>query len=270
MANQLGNQPGGVELAVTPGETAGSGGGSVNSVTATSPVTSTGGTDPVIAITTIPVNKGGTGAVTAAAARTSLDVQQHTAALDAVSGTNTGDQTITLTGDVTGSGTGSFAATIGNDKVVTAKILDANVTLAKMANLDQSTMIGRAAGAGTGVPTALTSTQVAAILGLDVNVTKGTNLTNANQTLTVAGGNSYQQVTALTASRTKTLGVTGSPTTGEIIRIIRTDGAAFTLVVVDDAATTLYTFPVSVNRAADFRYDGTHFVLAGHCAVTAI
>ncbi len=31
-----------------------------------------------------------------------------------ISGTNTGDQTITLTGDVTGSGTGSFAATIAN------------------------------------------------------------------------------------------------------------------------------------------------------------
>jgi hypothetical protein len=30
-----------------------------------------------------------------------------------LSGTNTGDQTITLTGDVTGSGTGSFAATVG-------------------------------------------------------------------------------------------------------------------------------------------------------------
>lgn len=30
-----------------------------------------------------------------------------------LSGTNTGDQTITLTGDVTGTGTGSFAATVG-------------------------------------------------------------------------------------------------------------------------------------------------------------
>ena len=38
------------------------------------------------------------------------------------SGTNTGDQTITLTGDVTGSGTGSFAATIGANKVTFAKI----------------------------------------------------------------------------------------------------------------------------------------------------
>ena len=41
------------------------------------------------------------------------DVQAYSTALDAVSGTNTGDQTITLTGDVTGSGTGSFAAKPG-------------------------------------------------------------------------------------------------------------------------------------------------------------
>ena len=34
-----------------------------------------------------------------------------------LSGTNTGDQTITLTGDVTGSGTGSFAATLANTGV---------------------------------------------------------------------------------------------------------------------------------------------------------
>lgn len=34
-----------------------------------------------------------------------------------VSGTNTGDQTISLTGDVTGSGTGSFAATLANSGV---------------------------------------------------------------------------------------------------------------------------------------------------------
>jgi hypothetical protein len=33
------------------------------------------------------------------------------------SGTNTGDQTITLTGDVTGSGTGSFGATLANTAV---------------------------------------------------------------------------------------------------------------------------------------------------------
>jgi hypothetical protein len=46
-----------------------------------------------------------------------------TVASDAsVSGTNTGDQTITLTGDVTGSGSGSFATTIGNLKVTNAML----------------------------------------------------------------------------------------------------------------------------------------------------
>jgi hypothetical protein len=39
-----------------------------------------------------------------------------------LSGSNTGDQTITLTGDVTGSGTGSFAATIANNAVTFAKV----------------------------------------------------------------------------------------------------------------------------------------------------
>lgn len=38
-----------------------------------------------------------------------------------ISGTNTGDQTITLTGQVTGSGTGSFATTIANNTVTSAQ-----------------------------------------------------------------------------------------------------------------------------------------------------
>jgi len=43
-----------------------------------------------------------------------------------LSGSNTGDQTITLTGDVTGSGTGSFAATIANNAVTFAKVQQVN------------------------------------------------------------------------------------------------------------------------------------------------
>lgn len=50
-----------------------------------------------------------------------------------LSGTNTGDQTITLTGDVTGSGIGSFAATIGANKV----------TLAQMAQITTASILGR-------------------------------------------------------------------------------------------------------------------------------
>jgi len=51
-----------------------------------------------------------------------------------LSGTNTGDQTITLTGDVTGSGTGSFAATIASGSVTSTKILDATIATADLAN----------------------------------------------------------------------------------------------------------------------------------------
>lgn len=75
------------------------------------------------------------------------------ASLDALSGTNTGDQTITLTGDVTGSGTGSFAATIANDAV----------TNAKLANMATQTFKGRTT-AGTGDPEDLTATQATAML----------------------------------------------------------------------------------------------------------
>lgn len=57
-----------------------------------------------------------------------------------LTGTNTGDQTITLTGDVTGSGTGSFAATIANDAVTYAKMQNVSAT---------DKLLGRAtAGAG--------------------------------------------------------------------------------------------------------------------------
>lgn len=63
-----------------------------------------------------------------------------TLAASNLSGTNTGDQTITLTGDVTGSGTGSFAATIASSVV----------TFAKMQNITTGKLLGRST-ASTGV-----------------------------------------------------------------------------------------------------------------------
>ncbi len=48
-----------------------------------------------------------------------------------LSGTNTGDQTITLTGDVSGTGTGSFAATINPATVTNAKLANMNAFTVK-------------------------------------------------------------------------------------------------------------------------------------------
>lgn len=46
--------------------------------------------------------------------------------IDGLSGTNTGDQTITLTGEVTGSGTGSFAATVADNIIDEANLKVSN------------------------------------------------------------------------------------------------------------------------------------------------
>lgn len=57
---------------------------------------------------------------------------------------------------------------LGFGTVATAGITDAAVTLAKLANLAQSTIIGRAEGAGTGVPTALTPANVVDIIDQEI------------------------------------------------------------------------------------------------------
>lgn len=59
-----------------------------------------------------------------------------------LSGTNTGDQTIILTGDVTGSGTGSFSTVIANNAITTVKVNNSAITYAKMQNEVASTLLG--------------------------------------------------------------------------------------------------------------------------------
>jgi hypothetical protein len=71
-----------------------------------------------------------------------------------ISGTNTGDQTISFTNDLSGSGTGSIAATITAGAV----------TLAKMANLGNQLIIGRNTS-GTGVPEGISISQALDWLG---------------------------------------------------------------------------------------------------------
>ncbi len=68
-----------------------------------------------------------------------------------LSGTNTGDQTITLTGDVTGTGTGSFSTTIANDAVTTSKIANSNVTLSKLVDATTNEVLLGRYSAGSGV-----------------------------------------------------------------------------------------------------------------------
>lgn len=64
----------------------------------------------------------------------------------------------------TGEVTGSTALTIAPSIVDTSHLQNGAVSLAKMANMAQSTMIGRAKLAGTGVPTALGPTAILTLL----------------------------------------------------------------------------------------------------------
>lgn len=91
--------------------------------------------------------------ITVAQAKTLLDL----------TGSNTGDQTITLTGAVTGSGTGAFTTTLSANSVDNTKLSD----------IPTSTIKGRVS-AGTGDVEDLTSTQVKTLLNITSSDVSGT------------------------------------------------------------------------------------------------
>jgi hypothetical protein len=102
----------------------GSGGGGSGTVTSVSVVTANGVSGTVANSTTTPAITLTLGAITPSSVAATGNVTGAN-----LSGTNTGDQTITLTGDVTGSGTGSFAATLANSGVTAGTYGDSTHTL---------------------------------------------------------------------------------------------------------------------------------------------
>ncbi len=128
------------------------------------------------------------GLVTAGTDATTADIAESTnkkyvtdvqsSVLSNTSGVNTGDQTITLTGDVTGTGTGTFTSTIANSAV----------TYAKMQNVTAGKLLGS------------TNTSAAA----PGEVTIGTGLSLTNGTLAATNAGTVTSVAALT------LGTTGN------------------------------------------------------------
>ena len=129
-----------------------SNGGTVTSVSVT---TANGVSGTVTNPTTTPAISLALGAITPTSVAASGAVTGSN-----LSGSNTGDQTITLTGDVTGTGTGSFAATIANNAVTYAKMQAASA----VAKLIGSNASGTALG----------------------EITLGTNLSMAGSTLNAA------------------------------------------------------------------------------------
>lgn len=125
------------------------GGGTVTSVSVT---TANGVSGTVANATTTPAITLTLGAITPSSVAATGTVTGAN-----LSGTNTGDQTITLTGDVTGSGTGSFSATLAASGVTSGTYGDgthvAQITVDAKGRITSASNVAITGGGGSGTVT---------------------------------------------------------------------------------------------------------------------
>lgn len=137
-------------LGYTPYSTANPAGYTSNTgtVTSVSVTTANGISGTVATSTTIPAITLTLGAITPTTIVASGAISGSN-----LSGTNTGNQTITLTGDVTGTGTGTFATTLSATGVTAGSYTNTSITVDTKGRI---TSISNGSGAGSGTVTSIT------------------------------------------------------------------------------------------------------------------
>ena len=120
-----------------------------------------------------------------------------------ISGTNTGDQTITLTGDVTGSGTGSFATTIAANSVA----LTTDTTGNYVASITNGTGItgGDGGGEGSGLTLAVDQAASFTLTGNNTFTPSTTNDLTINTDADSTLAEVFSSATNNTSSNTKSI-----------------------------------------------------------------
>jgi len=126
-----------------------------------------------------------------------------------LTGTNSGDQTITLSGDVTGQGTAGITATISNNAITSAKIATGALTLAKMEPIPVMTFMGNSSNLSALFPEAMNITTVKTLLGITNVNNVSINSWTGSSNLTVLGTLNNLNVGFLNMSLS-TLTATGS------------------------------------------------------------
>lgn len=175
-------------------------------------------------------------------------------------------------------------AKIADSNVTAAKIADDNVTNAKLANMAQTTVKGRASGAGTGDPTDLSAAQLVAIVatadgassGLDADMLDGLHASSFSQTTHTHGTSGLDdgavtaaKIAAGTIDNTRLANMTQATVKGRA-------SSAGTGAPADLSANDLLNIIATVDGSgslldADFLdgYQAAVFALAGHTHITA-